>query len=490
MKITVDDLNLEGRDDIFLKVGYARALLTGKEDRFSKRTYLEHLACWNNFFEEEPRKTSPGEFLTTFQSLAKDFTSGNFSSLLDSIPVNENFQPQNGGHRISLLLAAQQIGLALGPASFHSIVERDRGWNFEFFKSHGLSPASLRSGLLEKSRAGRLTALIIWPRAMGYKTEINSVLDAEGLSNRLSFDVTLDKQQLLGFVAHAYWGEDWARSYDGLRSKAVEAGLEGPINISFLPPLGATTARIVKERIRSEWGGGFQGVHSSDNADDSHRLVSLSTDQDSLHFLRLISWSYVFGNFAKLLDTASREIEPKERQFFAFSGSTVLAIAGGREPADTDFLIADSEEDMLGWSNHRSYLRFLGIEGDDIVLDSAKHIWFLGYRFIHPQLYDAICSARGEEKDIASDALRKAILASLDAVKTAPDESFPGPLKLSASSPKGNLLGWRLVALGFRMRNGTRLLRKRLRKSALRAHRRLGILCRRFRGFLQLRENQ
>lgn len=476
MLIELDDLNLEGRDDIFIRLGFARALLAGHEDSFSEFAYLELLACWNHFSEEEPKKSSPEDFLAAFKSMADDFISGNFLSLQDPIPVNQNYQPQNGAHRISLLLAAQQLGMATSSASFHVLPGPDRSWNFDFFRRRGLSPESLRLGLLEKSRAGHLTALIVWPRALGYLSEIESVLDSEGLSSRLSFDLVLDRQQVLGLVAHAYWGEAWARGYGGLRSKSVEAGLEGGVRVTFLPSLSASAARHLKERMRSKWEGKFQGVHTSDGPEDCHRLVTLTTDGDSLRFLRFISWSYVFGKFSQFLETARLNLGRNERPFFAFSGSLIIALAGGREPADTDFLIADSDDGILGWSNHRSYLRRFGLDGDEIVLNPTKHVWFLGYRFIHPRVYDYICSVRRERKDFASAALRKAIVASLDSEDAALNQNFPGPLKAKNFSYRPKWFGWKIVASGFRVRNSSRLMRKKLRKNTLKIRRSLGKL--------------
>lgn len=476
MFINLDNLNLEGRDDIFFKLGFARALLTGQDDPFSKYAYLEHLACWNNFFEEEPEKRGPDAFLAAFKSIADDFIKGNYSSLENPIPVNENFQPQNGAHRIGLLLAAQQLGIETRPASFQVVRNRDRQWTFKFFRSKGLSPASLRLGLLEKSQAGRMTALIVWPRATGYLSEINSVLDGEGLSDQLSFNLELDRQQILGLVAHAYWGETWAQGYGGLRAKSVEAGSHGEVRVTLLPRLSADTATRLKEKIRSKWDSNFQGVHTSDGAEDCHRIVTLTTDRDSLRFLRFISWTYVFGRFAQFLETANQSLGPKERPFFAISGSSVIALAGGREPADIDFLIEGSDENILGWSNHRRYLRSLGLDGDDIVLNPAKHLWFLGFRYIHPRVYDYICSVRREQKDIASAALRRAIVLSLDGDNEPVEEDSPGPLNIRSFLSGQNMLGWKLVAAVFRMRNSSRVMKKKLRKKMLKIRRRVGKL--------------
>lgn len=476
MFINLDNLNLEGRDDIFFKLGFARALLTGQDDPFSKYAYIEHLACWNNFFEEEPRKKGPEAFLAAFKSIADDFIKGNCSSLEDPIPVNENFQPQNGAHRISLLLAAQQLGIETRPASFQVVRNRDRQWNFKFFRSKGLSQASLRLGLLEKSQAGRMTALLVWPRATGYLSEIDSVLDAEGLSDQLSFNLELDRQQILGLVAHAYWGERWAKGYGGLRAKSVEAGSHGEVRVTLLPRLSADTATRLKEKIRSKWDSNFQGVHTSDGTEDCHRIVTLTTDRDSLRFLRFISWTYVFGRFAQFLETANQSLGPKERPFFTISGSSVIALAGGREPADIDFLIKDSDENILGWSNHRRYLQSLGLDGDDIVLNPAKHLWFLGFRFIHPRVYDYICSVRREQKDIASAALRRAIVLSLDGDNGPLEEDSSGPLKIQSFLSGQNMLGWKLVAAVFRMRNSSRVMKKKLRKKMLKIRRRMGKL--------------
>lgn len=490
MYIELENLNLEGRDDIFLKLGFARALLTGQDDYFSKHAYLEHLACWNNFSEEEPEKRGPEDFLVAFKSIAGDFMDGSFLSLEDSIPVNENFQPQNGAHRISLLLAAQQLGRQTRPASFHVVSNRDRKWNFEFFRAKGLSPASLRLGLLEKSQAGRITALIVWPKATGYLSEIDSVLDAEGLSGQLSFNVELDRQQILGLVAHAYWGEGWAKGYGGLRAKSVEVGLEGEVRVTFLPSLSTDTAKRLKEKIRSRWDSNFQGVHTSDGAEDCHRIVTLTTDWDSLRFLRFISWNYVLGRFTRFLDTANQSLGPKERPYFAISGSSVIALAGGREPADIDFLIKNFDEDILGWSNHRGYLQSLGLDGDEIVLNPAKHLWFLGFRFVHPRVYDYICSVRREQKDIASAALRKAIVLSLDGVNSRLNQKFPGPLRIQSLPSRPNPLGWKLVAEAFRMRNSSRLIRKKLRKKLFKIRRRLGKLLERLKRADQLSDLQ
>lgn len=92
---------VKNRFDIKIKVLYALELETNSKYDFYKKIYKNHLMLWNGFKERYPRKEKFEHFDISFKNTLNDIKTNGFSPEISTVPVDMNFYPTNGAHRIA-----------------------------------------------------------------------------------------------------------------------------------------------------------------------------------------------------------------------------------------------------------------------------------------------------------------------------------------------------------------------------------------------------
>ena len=92
-KFKAIDLLTPKRFDINAKLFYAKYKNYNSE--YPKKVYLSHIKSWNNFFEESPRKTSPEDFLDSFNKLLNSIKEKGFTE------PNKNYIPLKNNSPLS-----------------------------------------------------------------------------------------------------------------------------------------------------------------------------------------------------------------------------------------------------------------------------------------------------------------------------------------------------------------------------------------------------
>ena len=81
------------RLDLGIKLNYAKSLVaTGKVDIISMEDYVLSIGAINGFYENNPMKNTPNDFLSTFNSLIWSMQNSDFLASKGAIQVNEDYR--------------------------------------------------------------------------------------------------------------------------------------------------------------------------------------------------------------------------------------------------------------------------------------------------------------------------------------------------------------------------------------------------------------
>lgn len=423
MEVNLEDLDLRGRDDVFFKVAFARALLRSGSSPSVELDYLEHLARWNGFWEGTPRKRGSRDFVNSFQSMVQDFLNGNFERFAESIPLSVDGQPLNGSHRIALSIAASQLGLVPPRLSFEKTDLGNVRWTFSYFARLGVSSGNLRKAVLERITFLGSATLTIWPNAQKFKTQIAQIFSEISLPG-ISFEVRADRYTLSGIVETAYTGEVWAASDRGIESKVEEIGSSGIVTVVPLEKVAAAKIVAAKRAALNLWKNDFQGIHTTDTPLESYRLFSLISHHESIAMLNYIDRKAVRENFLQIMSRTQDTLSLSDFHMTCLSGSQVLGLLGIRKPADVD-IISEGQGLLPESSDHSVYLKSFGIDALETLRNADNHFHFYGLKIMNVRTYLSLLKIRKEAKDKRVISLLESVSSGLNGPAFRPN---PRPL--------------------------------------------------------------
>ncbi|MFZ9794288.1 MAG: hypothetical protein ACO3F3_18335, partial [Gemmataceae bacterium] len=97
--------------------------------------YLKHIDAFNCFFEEEPRKTTPLEFLESFKKTFRSIKSKRFKKEKSIISVESTNQLYDGAHRLSV---CSFLNLPI----FAKTICEKCNFDYQYFLAKGLDPVA------------------------------------------------------------------------------------------------------------------------------------------------------------------------------------------------------------------------------------------------------------------------------------------------------------------------------------------------------------
>lgn len=393
----IEHLNLAGRDDIFFKVAFARALLSGASSASLIPDYLEHLSCWNGFWEEYPKKRGPQDFLDSFELMVEGYSGNSSERFSEPIPLSKGGQPLNGSHRIALSIAASQLGMRPPRLNFVNTDSPNVPWNFGYFARLGVRPETIRKAILERLAVRDTPMLIIWPRAQKHKEQIVELFARQGLLG-VGFNVETNRNTLSGIIDTAYLREPWVQDVENLFAKVDEVGGSGTVCIVPLEAVPSSDLSAIKAEARRLWGNQFQGIHTTDNVNEAYRLFSAVSHSESVYILEILNRKAVRTDFIHIANSAEKNLSISDLNMTCLSGSQILGILGIRSPADVD-VVSESPRSLPDSSDHKSYLRKYGIDPLEIVRDPDCHVYVYGLKIMNAEVYLKLIRRRSEPKD-------------------------------------------------------------------------------------------
>ena len=119
------------RYDVFIKYYYVQAYITNDNYDMSKKIYLNHIKCFNNFTEPDGRKNTPESFIKSFNNLINDVKKHGIKTI---IPITKNGEIIDGAHRLAVAL---YLKLNVKFAIFDLL---DANYGKKFFINRGFNP--------------------------------------------------------------------------------------------------------------------------------------------------------------------------------------------------------------------------------------------------------------------------------------------------------------------------------------------------------------
>ena len=100
-------LKASARFDLVFKVALAKAWASDDAQavREAEEAYLEMVRARNGFYEDEPLRNTPAEFIESFRRTAASIRENGYDLERPAIPVDANLELLNGAHRLAACIA-------------------------------------------------------------------------------------------------------------------------------------------------------------------------------------------------------------------------------------------------------------------------------------------------------------------------------------------------------------------------------------------------
>ena len=141
------------RQDLALKLAYARKKLANEDCQFERHAYLENIRAFNGFYESEPLKVSPENFVDSFDDLIDSIGTRGFSPEFP-VEVSHDGELVGGAHRTAIA-AALELSVPI------RVVDHRPCWNFEYFRDRGQPDYIGDFATIEKIKVDPSTRLVL-----------------------------------------------------------------------------------------------------------------------------------------------------------------------------------------------------------------------------------------------------------------------------------------------------------------------------------------
>lgn len=400
------------RFDLPIKVIYARHRIKNVHKIWAKSLYLKHIKIWNGFFEKDPPKRSPEDFLLAFEDVIRSIGEHGFQASKGVIPVSDDYTPINGSHRIAAAIAwDKEVGCSLGAESpdysYYRFLWRDR--NGEFTQEEWDSVASEYCRLRND-----VSIALLFPVAVGKHREIQNYLRQAGaIVYEKSLD--LDGESAVHLIRLIYQQEPWVGStndqFSGARGKAARCfARNGPVRFFLLQGNRKDKLVRVKGWVRDLFNAEKHSVHITDSYQEVLRLSEALLNPNALARLRRIG-SAPTPNHDLLISRLrqwirKQDLDPED---ICVTGGGVLSACSLRDCRDLDLFIgstiAAATTLPVGLGNHESDQRYYPVSKEQILYNPRFHFFLDGIKFASLDTVWKMKLNRREEKDLLDSEL-------------------------------------------------------------------------------------
>jgi hypothetical protein len=418
------ELLVPKRFDIAIKLLFVRLfwfeLATKWRNYAYKELALRITGPGSEIIEHGTTKKGGEEFIATFESLIKSFN----ASKIPPVPVDQNMVAFDGSHRIAAGIFNRSPIRCARVNTANSI-----NANYLFFKNSRNGHLPLDSSILDEAaieyssyrRSARLA--IIYPVVTNQDFAHNMLEEFAEIAYKKQ--IKMNPRQGRELLRQIYHGNYWfskGREEKGLESKQKSSfPYAGTMTAILIDNFLFSDLREIKEQIRAHYSLANHSIHITDSYDETVRLSKVVFNKGSIQILdRGTKPSTAFLNnlyqYRDWIDSTG--IEPS---LFCIDGSSLLSLGGIREANDTDFLFHGAETDLQklpeGIELHNNQAKYHSKPVSSIIGDPKNHFWYMGVKFISPELLLEMKKNRNERKDIQDIIWLKSMLPSSNAVE-------------------------------------------------------------------------
>lgn len=405
------------RFDIPFKMAYVRTKLNSEwEHVVAKHFYLKSIEAFNGYFEEEPRKVGPSDFLRSFDELIDSIVTHGLQTTYEPIRVNDKREPVNGAHRVSIA-ACLDLLVQTEASSFLA------DWDHKFFVSQGLGEFEQYYGLSELLD---INPNLRWVIVHSIVPEDLDPLVEEILESHCKihyrFKRKLTDHGLLNLKFVNYFRDSesgvarpWIGSaesnFTGLQEHAALSRGDACTRFYLVRAHDGSNIDPVKRGLRGLLAAGHYGFHLSDSRDETRRVAESFAHPGSFHLWNkfLFPRSELLTQQLHTLTTFTRGRSISMRDF-CLGGSAPLSALGLRDASDLDVVVPQVLEGQWerppeGISVHHQDDAPYVLSPEEMVGSPAQHFYYCGFRFVSPSNVTQMKALRPEDKDLIDGAI-------------------------------------------------------------------------------------
>lgn len=322
--------------------------------------YIRHIKAFNNFFEEEPRKTSREDFLLSFKKTYESIKKLNFDEKLSFVTINHKLQLLDGAHRLA-------ICAYLNKMIYAKVEDGECEYNSGYFINNGLpSPIADLHALYFIEKCPSIT--------LGFLHSCVSITEEKKINQLLKTkaptfykkELSLNFNGYVNFKKICYapnsnegsWIGSEKNKYAGAKDHALSSFGPHPLRM-YVFACEPEDLVPVKKEIREILQKGNFSFHSSESKAEAVRLGEYFLNKNTKKFYESYPFELEIENklnkylsIAKLLSSKVQSVDD-----ICLSGSCVLDIFNIRPARDLDYITIKDKYKTIPespFSNHDS----------------------------------------------------------------------------------------------------------------------------------------
>lgn len=311
---------------------------------WAKNIYKERTSAMTGHKMSEPGsgdKNTFDDFISVLDKLIEDFQKGRFDKERTFIPVDKDYVPMDGAHRV---VCAAYFGEKVNILRFP-----DREYQFKGYQylKHELLPTSISDFMaLESTRwYDDLYVFFLWPKAHQSEDVLKRAQEMLYDNTDVMYDVeykltyTAIRNLMIQIYGHMDWLGNIDNEFKNVLVKVDEVwASNGKVQLIITRGKSCEFITKLKTEIREMFGIGLSSCHSSDNLRETRLALNALLNPLSRHFLERANpttFKKSFKLVEQFKDIAKTHNLPLDN--FILDSSIVLAIYGAREAKDLDF---------------------------------------------------------------------------------------------------------------------------------------------------------
>lgn len=383
------------RFDFFPILNYIDQKVKGVDDlSFAIELYIERTK-WitGGTLIEEGYESKAGEerWIKDLDNLICDFQHDNFDIERKLIPIDKNFDPIDGAHRVC---CAAYFGKKLKVARF--IEKEIHPMDYRRMRNDFVHETVLDySALYSCSWFNDLYMLFLWPKGTKNISAVKRTLQIinEEVDVVYESDLKLSYKAIRNLMVQLYGHMDWIGNIDndfkGIYKKADEVwDNSGKVKVFLVRAKSCSDVLNLKNSIRDLFGIGLSSIHSTDNMRETLIASNALFNHNSRAFLELATPTK-FTNAYKLLDCFKTGVLESKTNLnnYIVDTSMILAVYGIRDASDLDYYTLEHAIDLHFSSDRieehdKEQGCFYDTSVKDLILSPVNYFTFNEIKFV------------------------------------------------------------------------------------------------------------
>ncbi|WP_044408467.1 hypothetical protein [Thiomicrospira microaerophila] len=391
------------RLDLLSKITYAQEYIKGtltEQAIFDYKEFIKGFSL-NKFTEGDGSKSNFNDFRESFDSLICSIKNNGFDPI-HAVPVGEDNTIIGGAHRTAIMVALrQQIPIV----RLQGLVAN---YDADYFKQRDVAEEVIETSLTRLANYINASVFILWPSMTSKQKKIALELIQEKGHVIYQREDDFNFQGLHALVTMTYIGHPWIGSpqdrYAGAVNKTKEVyGKPSTLTTTLFIEMDSDEAIDLKIKIRDILSCGNNGVHCTDNSEETLYLLNILLNRNTRHLL-IHGNPFYFKKYIESVMQYRQNIINNQLSIDDFSivSSGVLGLYGLRLPNDIDFVSLSDGYNLVVNENTESHHHVL--QHDLQVFELIKHpvnfIVFFDIKVISIQAFILMNKHRQEQTKI------------------------------------------------------------------------------------------